>query len=113
MSIADLFNIPGDDQQLFYWSRMHLVWHRSCNLAIFQQQDIILPEYLLDPLPVGDPGQWLQNHQTMHNNLDTLLGVQTYNLTDVDWGDEQQRIGWFQAHAQLSQQESNALEIST
>ena len=113
MSIVDLFNIPGDAAQLAFWSRMHMIWHRSCNLAIFQKHNVILPEYVLDPINPSDPGVFLQNHQTMHNNLDTILKVQSFDLVNVDWADPIQRIGWFQEHAQLSQEESNALEIAT
>lgn len=112
MSIVDLFNIPGDDVQLAFWARMHVIWHRSCNLLIFQKHNVILPEYVLDPIDADDPGVFLQNHQTMHNNIDSVLNIQSYDLQDVDWANQTQRIGWFQAHAQLSQQEANALEIS-
>lgn len=112
MSIADLFNIPGDDNQMAFWSRTHMIWHRSCNLAILRQFNIVLPEFLLDPIDPAEAGSFLQNHQTMHNNLDIILNISSFDLVDVDWEDANERIGWFQAHAQLSQEEANKLGIS-
>jgi hypothetical protein len=84
------------------WSRMHMIWHRYA---------IILAEFLLDPIPTEEIDIFLANHQTMHNDLDAILQVPSQDLTNVDWEDETQRIGWFQAHAQLTQQESNKLGI--
>jgi hypothetical protein len=111
MGIADIFNLPGNDDQLAFWSRMHMVWHRSAIVEIQRQHAIILAEFLLDPISVDEIDVFLANHQTMHNDLDAILQVPSQDLTNVDWEDETQRIGWFQAHAQQTQQESNKLGI--
>lgn len=112
MSVVDIFNLPGDDAQLAMWSRMHMMWHRSCNVEIERQFNIILAEYILDPISSDAIDQFLSDHQIMHNDLDAILGIASQNLQEVDWEDENQRIGWFQAHAQLTRQESDKLGIS-
>lgn len=112
MSVADIFNIPGDAAQLASWAMLHMIWHRSCNVEIFRQHNIILPEFILAPINTEAADGFLENHQTMHNNLDAILGVSSYDLMNVAWNDENQRIGWFQAHAQLTRQEANKLGIA-
>jgi hypothetical protein len=112
MSVADMFNIPGDERQEAHWSIMHMVLHRSENQAILTQFHVILPEYILDPVNWDDPRLWLQQHQLMHNYIDQGLGIDGENLTDVDWSDLGSRAGWIQAHAQLHQLETNALGLT-
>jgi hypothetical protein len=111
VSVLNIFNIPGDDAELAGWSPLHMIWHRNMNRAAFQKFNILLPEYILDPADFSTRSEFLQAHQTMHNNLDALLGVSSYNLTDVDMEDENQRTGWFRAHAELTRQESNAMGV--
>lgn len=112
MSVANIFNIPQTEEQWAAWSLLHMIWHRSCNVAIFRRFNIILPEFILDPIDPEQPDVFLANHQTMHTNIDLVLGVPSFDLLDVDWSDEAQRLGWFAAHAQLTQQESLELGIA-
>lgn len=112
MSVADVFNVPGDEFQEAKWSALHLALHRDQNRAIFLQYAVILPEYILDPVNWEDPRLWLQQHQLMHNYMDQVLGIGQENLTEVEWDDPGSRSGWIQAHAQLHQQETNALSIT-
>ena len=112
ISVAQIFNIPGDDDQFAMWTRVHMIWHRSTLVEIQRLTAIILPEYLLDPINPNDIDVFLNNHQQMHNDLDAILDISTVDLQNVDWEDETQRVGWFQAHAQLTQQEANKLGIA-
>ena len=111
MSIADVWNIPGNPTELARWSTLHMILHRDQNRAALMLFNTILPEYILDPTDFTSNGTWMQNHQTMHNNIDALTGVAQFDLLEVNWQDEDQRIGWIQGHAQLHQQESNALKV--
>lgn len=111
MSVANIFNIPNTDAELAIWSRMHMMWHRSMNVRILAVHHIALPEFVLDPVDLSQGSNFPQNHQTMHNNIDAILGVQGQDLLSIEWSDESARIGWFQSHALLTQLESNALEV--
>jgi hypothetical protein len=110
MSIADVYNVPSDQTDLQRWSFLHMVLHRDQNLSIYRTKNVLLPEFVLDPIDPSPNSQWFQNHQTMHDNVDQELNVPQFNLIDVDWTQDTSRIGWIQAHAQLHQQEAEALE---
>ena len=111
MSMADVYNVPTDDRELQRWSFLHMVLHRGQILAAKRRFNVILPEFVLDPIDLRPDGTWFQQHQLMHDNVDLVLGVQHFNLTDVDWQSDVSRIGWIQAHAQLHQTEATALEV--
>lgn len=110
MSVADIFNMPTTPSELAEWSFLHMVLHRSENAAIQQQFNTLLPEYVLDPMDTTPNGTWFQQHQLMHDNIDQVMGIAQFNLTDVDWTKETERVGWIQGHAQLHKQETDALE---
>jgi hypothetical protein len=111
MSILNVFNVPTTPQELAQWSFLHMALHRDENLAIRRQNNILLPEYVLDPMDLTPNSAWFQQHQLMHNNIDQILGVAQFDLIDVDWSDPAQRVGWIQGHAQLHQQETKALDV--
>lgn len=112
MSVGDVFNVPVTPSDEAQWSFLHMALHRSQNLAIFRKYNAILPEYVLDPVNFASPGAWLEQHQQMHNNVDSVLGISAINLVDVDLSDLGERDGWVQEHAQLHQSETNALGIT-
>lgn len=110
MSVADIFNIPGTATELAAWSFLHMALHRSEIQAVLRQKNVILIEFVLDPIDVTPNSVWFQQHQSMHDAVDQQMGVAQFNLTDVNWTDDAQRLGWFQSHAQLHKQETDALE---
>ena len=109
--MANVYNVPTDDRQLEKWATLHMILHRGQILAAKRQFNVILPEFVLDPIDLREDSGWFQQHQLMHDNLDRVLGVQQFNLTDVDWKSEVSRIGWIQAHAQLHQTEATQLGV--
>ena len=108
--MVDVFNVPGTQQETDQWSFLHMALHRSENLAILRQHNILLPEFILDPIDTQPESAWLQQHQQMHNSIDQILGISQFNLLDVDWSNPSQRIGWIQSHAQLHKTETDALD---
>lgn len=110
MSVLNVFNIPGTPEELTEWSFLHMALHRSEILAVLRQKNVILTEFVLDPIDLTPNSAWFQQHQQMHDAVDQQVGVAQFNLIDVDWQDEAQRLGWFQSHAQLHKQETDALE---
>lgn len=110
MSVLNVFNVPGTAEELAQWSFLHMALHRSEILAVFRRRNVILTEFVLEPIDTTPNSAWLQQHQQMHDEVDQQTGVAQFNLIDVDWSDEAQRLGWFQSHAQLHRQETDALE---
>ena len=111
MSVANVYNVPTNDQQLSQGSFLHMALHRDQILAVKRAFNVILPEYVIDPIDLRPDGIWFQQHQQMHDNIDQVLNVEQFNLIDVDWTNEASRIGWIQGHAQLHQQEAETLGV--
>lgn len=94
MAIAALFNVPGTPEETATWAFAHAAHHRDINAAIYRLVGISLPEFVLDPLNPNDMGPWIYQHQSMHNNQNSLLSIEGFDLTDVDWKDQNQLAGF-------------------
>ena len=105
MPLAQLYNTPLNPEQEAVFNFAHADHHRRMIQAAFVRFHITLPEFVLDPLNAQSVDVILQ-HQTMHNAIDALYGISGFDLTDVNWQDEQQRAGWIWLNAQLHQQEA-------
>lgn len=92
--IADLYNVPGTDEERAQWAFAHMAHHRDINRVIYQLVKVSLPEYSLDPINVNDTGTWEDQHQIMHANHNALLGIQGQDLTGVNWKDPELLEGW-------------------
>jgi hypothetical protein len=112
MSVANIFNVPSTREEMAVWSTLHMIWHRSCLDRVRGALGLVLAEYVLDPAEFTSKSTWLANHQSMHSQLDAVLGIPTYDLVDVDWEDDAQRAAWFSDHAELTRSESDALGIA-
>jgi len=108
MSVVDLYNVPQTPSDMDRWASLHMIHHRLINLAIYRQHHIALPEYVIDPIDMRNPTAFLDQHQTMHNNTDSVLGLSGYDLSDVDLTDARQLSGWIWLNAQLHFQEATA-----
>ena len=103
MPLGDLIMPPSQPDLLALFAFANQDQHRLINAAIFTAQGVTLPEYVLDPLPARDFEEWLDLHQAMHNAQNAILGIEGYNLSEVDWKDPSQLEAWtamhFQEHA--------------
>lgn len=86
-SVASLYNVPSSDQELETWSFAHAAHHRDVNARIYLLTKIALAEYVLDPFNPQDSGVWVYQHQQMHSIVDQILGIDGFDLSDVDFGD--------------------------
>lgn len=97
MTVAALLNIPGTPQEFNDWSFAHAAHHRDCIRVVQEKDNVLLSEYILDPMNLGDGfGQWIYWHQTMHNDMNAVLDVNGFDLTDVNWQDKGQFASWIQ-----------------
>jgi hypothetical protein len=109
--LADLYNVPSTDAERAQWSFAHMAHHRDINARIYLLIATALPEYLLDPIDMNDPGQWEYQHQLMHDNFNALLGIQGQDLTDIDWKDQNLLNAWIFLNGSEHYQASQILEI--
>lgn len=99
MSLAGLFNVPQTPDQLAEWSFINAAAHADINRVVFQDFNITLASYVLDPINQADLQNWLALHQIMHQQMDAVLGIAGYDLFDVDLTDRGQFAAWIQDHA--------------
>lgn len=108
MGLPSLFNLPMDPVVRSKWSFNNADLHIRTNQRIFNLNGLRLSYYQLDPMPEGKLfDQWLQLHQDIHNQTHSALGTAGNDLTDVDFGNEQQLQAWVWLH----QREHLAWEI--
>jgi hypothetical protein len=106
VSLALISTVPTVPERFLEWSFSHMAHHRDINHAILLQFGDQFPEFPLDPIDFDDPEEMLYNHQTMHNNQNSVLGIAGNDLLSVDFGDIDQRSAWiwlnFQEHLQAN-----------
>lgn len=110
-AVAGLYNVPGTPSEWSQWAFINMAHHRDIFRLIYAQQSILLPEFILDPLNPDDPGVWLYQHQRMHEDQNEALGIDGYNLVDVDLSDPEELAGWIYLHSSEHLQAANILGI--
>jgi hypothetical protein len=109
--IAGLYNVPGTPDEFAAWSFINMAHHRDINRAIYNLLNVTIEEFVLDPFNIREPGVWLYQHQLMHQRQNALLGIDGYNLLDVDLTKPEELAGWIYAHSNEHQQASDILRI--
>lgn len=109
--VAGLLNVPETDEQRAVWLSLHMSHHRDINRVIYQITKIALPEYILDPLDVDNPSSWGDQHQSLHTEMDAILGIKGFDIQEVDWKDSGKLGSWIQLHFNEHYQAANILEI--
>lgn len=107
MSLPSLYVQPQDTDAWRAWSFNHSANHFDMLAAAQEQKNVTgLQQFILDPMDLNNLGQWLYNHQVMHNQLNAALGTQGFNLLGFDWEDPQQFSMWLRLngdeHVRLS-----------
>lgn len=110
-AVADLYNVPGNDQERSVWSSAHMAHHRDINRVIYQLIGLALPEYLLNPVDPNNTGPWDDLHQAMHQQMDEVLGISGFNLLGVDWNSQELLASWIFLNATEHKQAADILEI--
>src|SRR5262249_26973761 len=84
MSVADLLRTPRGRAEVADWTFNNAQDHALIVDAIRQQRGVSLRTYTLDPLDPDDLPRWLYDHQTMHADMDAVLGIQSVDLSVLD-----------------------------
>jgi hypothetical protein len=109
--VASLYNVPSNDDELKAWSSIHMRHHVDINTGLYRLLKIALPLYLLDPIDVDNTGDWENNHQQMHDSQNALLSVAGYDLTGLNWKDQNLLSGWIFLNALDHRQAADILGI--
>lgn len=96
------------------WQRF--AFNNQDQIALIQQAiavryNVILPEYILFPLNLDAPDEWLFNNQQAHSNFNGVLGLQATNLQDLDFTNADQVSAWVRLNYQELFDASAALGV--
>ena len=109
--VAALFNVPGTNAELSTWASAHASHHRDIIRRIYELTGVNLPQWVLDPINPSDTGVWENQHQQMHQIMDAVLGIDGFDLTSVDFKNQEALSGWITMHSNEHFQAANILEI--
>lgn len=88
--LANVANIPFDEDSFFEWSFSNQDEHLKIADSILRKTGTSIQRYILDPIPLNNPGVWLYNHQAAHNVQNGILGITGNDLTSVDFNSPEQ-----------------------
>jgi hypothetical protein len=93
-----LLNTPRSVEDWARWSLHHRISHDVIRGALNSQQKLSLPTYLLDPINLGQPRNFLQWNQSAHIDMNAALKTPGSDLEDVNFNDERQMQAWVWLH---------------
>ena len=109
--IAGIANVPTTPEDLKVWATTHATHHVNINEAIYQLTGANLPVFVLDPIDPENTSVWEDQHQVMHNNQNQILGIDGFDLSEVDFTNAEYLTGWTQLNFSEHLQASNILGI--
>ena len=112
MSLASLYNVPVNDYGMKQFSFVNANYHVLQNRAILLKYNISLTDYVLDPINEQQIDTFLQRHQDIHNQVNTLLGIVGNDLSSVDFKKPDVLRSWIWLHANEHVQAAKLLGIS-
>lgn len=111
MALASLYNVPSTDSERSQWAFAHMAHHRDINRRIYELTLVALPEFILDPINIENNGDWEYQHQEMHNNQNSILGIAGFDLSELNWTKQNELAGWVFLNGQEHRQAAAILEI--
>lgn len=99
MSLPLLYQQPTDADSWRAWTFSHAVNHYDWIGAVAVQKQKALAQYQLTPVDKVNLGMFLYNHQTMHNQVNAVLGTAGYDLLSLDLEDEEGFAMWLKLNA--------------
>lgn len=94
MSLADVLTNPQNERQQTDWYFAHRQHHELVRDQIQKQFKVNLPLYLMDPVLPTSRKKWLDDHQQMHDDANSILGIPSSDLTTVDFENPLQKDAW-------------------
>lgn len=94
MGVASLANVPYDENSLSQFSFAHAAHHRDIIRRIYELSGIELVEFPIDPFNPKNADTFGYQHQQMHNQMNSVLGISGNDLIVVNWQDQGEREGW-------------------
>ena len=104
-----LYNPPIAVGPWLTWGAVHQSDHFAIVNGILNKKGISIGVLPIDPVPLGNRAAmlaWFMNHQAVHNQMNAAMGLGGFDLSYVDFTNEEQARVWIQynalEHAQIS-----------
>ena len=95
-----LNNIPRSEEEWRFWAWHHRDSHDRIRKAILKSLKINLTDYQVEPINPNDLTDFLQNNSQLHDDANSVLGLQSSNLQDANLQDDREFQAWIKIHAQ-------------
>ncbi len=95
-----LENIPKTDSDWKIWAWHHRDSHARIRSAILRSRGANLQDFQIEPINPNDMTSFLQNNSSLHDDMNSALGLQSTDLQDANLGDERELVSWIKLHAQ-------------
>ncbi|MDE2097088.1 MAG: hypothetical protein KGL39_07565 [Patescibacteria group bacterium] len=94
MPVANLANVPDSPETWNEYSFSLQATLVDINQRILQQYSVYLPNYILDPFNINDPGAQLFQLQEMMNNINGTLNLSGFDYKEVNLQNREQVASW-------------------
>jgi hypothetical protein len=111
--LPSLLNIPHSQSEWDQFSWNHRLSHDKIRSAVLAQFKLSLTDYQIDPISPGNIQQFLQNNSSLHNDMNTVLGLPGIDLLDVDLSKDNERDSWLWFHFKEHFDAENKLGIGS
>jgi hypothetical protein len=95
-----LSNIPHTTEDWAQWAWHHRDSHDRIRKAIKQVYGINLTDYQVEPINPNDLTSFLQNNSNLHDDMNTVLSLQSSDLQDANLQEPRELDAWIKLHAQ-------------
>ena len=114
MPLAQLSAVPGSPRDLAGWQFANVSSHRDIIRRVQETKGIKLEEHPLDfdPEDPASLANFLNAHQDQHTDMNRALGLQSNNLSELDWSDTNALAQWISLHFIEHQAASALLGVS-
>ena len=103
--------LDNDPDEIERWVHSHYDEHFRIIAAIAKQKNIRLQVLPINYLREDNFQSWLFQHQSLHNDMNSVLHIAGNDLLDVDFKNDEQRNAWAWLQAQEHYQATNKLGI--
>lgn len=114
MSLATLLTPPNvsDTGWLNEFAFANMDEHRKIAMATQAKNNIQLTVYPLDPIEPYGFNAWLGLHQQAHNDMANALGIDNFDISDVDFRNQDQMQAWLWLHFSMHQEAAQKLGLT-
>lgn len=96
--LAALLNIPHTQEDWSHFSFDHRDSHARIRDAILKKYGTNLTDYQIEPMNPTDMQNFLDNNAQLHNDMNSVLGLQGINLEVVDLSKDNEKASWISFH---------------